>query len=86
MRDDTQGCSKQVQFFGTVVSHGKNKSSWNVKFDIFPSDDNVIQNISQAKLIVMADGEEEKPIADNESLDELHIEDDNKSPQKKGIT
>jgi len=30
----------------------------------------------------MADGEEEKPIADNERLDEMHIEDEYKSPQK----
>jgi hypothetical protein len=43
----------------------------------------LFKNISQAKLIVMADGEEEKPIADNERLDELHIEDDDKTPQKK---
>ncbi|MFO0446406.1 MAG: hypothetical protein ACK51L_01945 [bacterium] len=31
----------------------------------------------------MADGEEEKPIAENERLDEMYIEDENKSPQKK---
>jgi hypothetical protein len=43
----------KYHFFGTVVSRGKKKSSWNVKFDILPSDDNVIQNISQAKLIVV---------------------------------
>jgi hypothetical protein len=31
----------------------------------------------------VADGEEEKPIADNERLDEMHIKDEYKSPQKK---
>jgi hypothetical protein len=33
-------------FFGTVVSHGKNKSSWNAKWDVLSESDNVIHNIS----------------------------------------
>jgi hypothetical protein len=72
--------------FGTVVSHGKNKCTWNVKFDILPSDDNIIQNISLSKLIGAGDGKEEKPIADGEMLDEMEItdsKDGDVSPQKK---
>ena len=32
-------------FFGTVVSRSKNKGSWNVKFDVLPVDENVVENI-----------------------------------------
>jgi len=50
---------------------------------LLPSDEDVIQNISWAKLIVVVDGEEEKPITDNEKFDELNIIDKDESPQKK---
>jgi hypothetical protein len=68
---------KEIQnkynFFGTVVSQGKNKSSWNVKWYVLPVDDNVINNISRSKLTIVEDGEKERPINDNECLDEVEI-------------
>jgi hypothetical protein len=63
----------KYNFFGTVVSWGKNKSSWNVKWDVLPVNDNMINNISRSKLSVVEDGEEEKPINDNEQLDEVEV-------------
>jgi len=70
-------------FFGTVVSHGKNKSSWNVKWDVLPESDNIIQNITRSKLIVVADGEEEKAITDDAKLDDVAMVDDEvESPEK----
>jgi len=56
----------KYNFFGTVVSWGKNKSSWNVKWDVLPVNDNMINNISRLKPTIVEDGEEEKPINDNE--------------------
>jgi hypothetical protein len=75
-------------FFGTVVSRGNNKSSWNVRFDILPLDQNVIQNISRTKLTVVNDGEEEKPYDDTDKLDEVAINSDvdESSPVKKKTT
>jgi len=63
----------KYNFFGTVVSRGKNKSSWNVKWEVLPVNDNVINNISRSKLTVVIDGEEERPINDNERLDEVEV-------------
>ena len=61
----------KYMFFGTVVSRGKGKSSWNVKFDVLPVHQNVVQNITRTKLTVVEDGEEEKALQDNEQLDEV---------------
>lgn len=73
----------KFNFFGTVVSRGKNKSSWNVKWDVLPESDNIINNISRSKLTVVADGEEEKALPDDAKLDDLTMEDDEgKSPTK----
>jgi len=36
----------KYMFFGTVVSKGKGKTSWNVKWDILPVDNNVVTNIT----------------------------------------
>jgi hypothetical protein len=71
-------------FFGTVVSRGKNKNSWNVKWDALPASDNVVQNITRTKLIVVEDGEEEKPIDDDDKLDEVELNSDkeDESPEK----
>jgi len=66
----------KFNFFGTVVSHGKNKSSWNVKWDFLPESDNIINNISRSKLTVVVDGEEEKAPPDDAKLDDLTMEDD----------
>jgi hypothetical protein len=63
----------KYNFISTVVSQGKNKSSWNVKWDVLPVNNNVINNISRSKLTIVEDGEEEKPINDNEWLDEVEI-------------
>jgi len=49
-------------FFGTVFSRGTGKSSWNVKFDVLPADDNVVSNITRGKLEVVQPGEEEQPL------------------------
>jgi len=53
-------------FFGTVVSRGKNKSSWNVRFDVLPLEENVIENFARTKLEVIGDGEEEKPLNEHD--------------------
>ncbi len=79
----------KYNFFGTVISHGKNKSSWNVKWDVLPIDENIISNIVWEKLTVVDDGEEEKPIKDGDRLDEVEMksdEDENaeSSPEKTG--
>jgi hypothetical protein len=34
----------KYNLFGTVISCGKNKSSWNVKWDVSPVDENIISN------------------------------------------
>jgi hypothetical protein len=74
----------KFQFFGTVVSQGKNKSSWNVKWDVLPESDNVIDNITRSKLTVMADGEEENALPDDAKLDDVAMADDEyESPTKK---
>ncbi len=75
----------KYNFFGTVISRGKNKGSWNVKFDVLPVDENVLHNISRVKLTVIADGEEEKPIGEDEHLDEVELKSDTEedaSPKK----
>ena len=76
-------------FFGTVVSRGRGKSRWNVKFDVLPLNQKIIHNITRTKLTVVEEGEEEKAIADGVLLDvvELHsdVDDDdpaNTSPEK----
>jgi hypothetical protein len=79
----------KYNFFGTVISRGKNKSSWNVKWDVLPVDDCIISNIARTKLTMVEDGEEEKPINDGDHLDEVEInseEEDNalSSPEKSG--
>jgi hypothetical protein len=58
-------------FFGTVISRDKNKNSWNIKWDALPVNNNVVHNIMHMKLIVAQDGEEEKPINDDDKLDEV---------------
>jgi hypothetical protein len=75
----------KYMFFGTVVACGKSKNSWNVKWDILPVNNNIIQNITRTKLTVVEDGEEEKAIADGILLDEVEYDSDNKeesSPTK----
>ncbi len=73
----------EFQFFGTVVSWGNKKSSWNVNWDVLPESDNVIYNISRSKLTVMADGEEENALPDNAKLDDIAMADDEgESPTK----
>jgi hypothetical protein len=56
----------KYNFFGTVISCGKNKSSWNVKWDVLPVDENIISNIAWTKLIIVEDSEEEKPLNDGD--------------------
>jgi hypothetical protein len=79
----------KYNFFGTVTSRGKNKGLWNVKWDVLPMDKNVVQNKSRGKLTVVGDGEEEKPIGDDEHLDVVKMLSDteegkeNVSPKKK---
>jgi hypothetical protein len=46
-------------FFRTVSSRGRVKGAWNVKFDVLPINQNVIENISRVKLHVLEPGEEE---------------------------
>jgi hypothetical protein len=77
----------KYMFFGTVVSRGKGKSSWNVKFDVLPIHQNIVHNITRTKLTVVDDGEEEKALQDNEQLDEVAYNsdatnDDAASPDK----
>ena len=67
-------------FFGTVVARGRSKNSWNVKWDILPVNNNIIQNITRTKLAVVEDGEEEKAIPDGTLLDDL-VYDSDKDPE-----
>ncbi len=84
MQDDPKEIPNKFFFFGTVVLRGKNKSSCNVKWDVLPKSDNFIQNITRSKLIVVADGEEEKAITDDAKLDDVvMVDDEGESPQKK---
>ena len=50
-------------YFGTVTACGKTKSSSNVRFDVLPFDDNVMENIAHAKLSVLNNREEEHPLS-----------------------
>jgi len=61
----------KYMFFDTVVACGKSKNYRNVKWDILPVNNNIIQNITRTKLTVVEDGEEEKAIADGILLDEV---------------
>jgi hypothetical protein len=61
-------------FFGTVISRGKAKSTWNVKWMYYHN--NVIKNITRTKLTVVEDGEEEKGLPDNVQLDEVSLDSD----------
>ena len=74
----------KFMFFGTVISRGKGKSSWNVKWDILPSSENVINNITRTKLIVVEDGEEERGLPADAKLDDIAVasDEDVLSPEK----
>jgi hypothetical protein len=73
----------KFQFFGIIVSGGKNKSSWNVKWDVLPKSNNIIYNIMRSKLTVVADGEGENALPDDAQLDDIAIADDEcESPTK----
>jgi hypothetical protein len=62
------------------------KNSWNVKKEIQPVDNNVVKNITQTKLTVIKEGDEEKAIPDNVQLAEVEYvsdqDDAGNSPQK----
>jgi hypothetical protein len=58
-------------FFGTVISRGKGKNTWNVKWDTLAVQSNVIKNITQTKLSIIEEGEEEKALLDDVQLDEM---------------
>jgi len=76
----------KFMFFGTVISRGKGKSSWNVKWDVLPSSENVISNITRTKLIGVEDGEEERGFPDDAKLDDVAMasDEDVRSPEKAG--
>jgi hypothetical protein len=64
-------------------------STWNVKWDVLPVDENIISNIAQTKHSVVEDGEEEKPINDGDWLDEVEMNSEKdknavSSPEKTG--
>ena len=74
-------------FFGTVVSRGSGRSSWNICFDLLPCDENIVGNVSRGKLAVVQPGEEEVPLnaRDQARFDELGcevIEEVEPSPKK----
>ena len=62
-------------FFCAVVSRGGDRSSWNVRFDVLPCDENSVVNISRGKLAVIQPGEEELPLnaRDQARFDELGV-------------
>ena len=74
----------KYMFFGTVVSRGKGKNTWIVKWDILPVQSNVIKNITWTKLSVIEEGEEEKAVPDDAQLDEMEYDSDKEdaSPKK----
>ncbi len=89
--DEQQGCipkslPNNFNFFGTVVASGAGKSTWNVKFDVLPSHDNVICNITRTKLTVVGADEEEQPLSqrDQDKMDSLsQVEDEVEEGEKK---
>ena len=66
----------KYMFFGTVILRCKGKSTWNVKWDVLPLINNVINNITRTKFTVVEDGEEEKGLPDNVQLDEVALDSD----------
>ncbi len=51
------GVSLDYCYFGTVVAGGGVKTAkkgWDVMFDVFPANNNIVGNITQSKLTVLA--------------------------------
>jgi hypothetical protein len=74
----------KYMFFGTVISRGKGKNTWNVKWDTLPMQSNVIKNITRRKLTIIEEGEEEKALPDDVQLDEMEYnsDEDDASPMR----
>jgi hypothetical protein len=56
------GIASNYCYFGTVVASGDVKTAkkgWDVMFDVLPAGDNIVGNITQSKLTVLAPGDEE---------------------------
>jgi hypothetical protein len=53
-------------FFGTVTARGRVKNTWNVRFDVLPQEESVVENISRTRLTVVVPGEEEQPLTQRE--------------------
>jgi hypothetical protein len=93
--DQRNAIPKNVQnkllFFGTVISRGKRKSTWNVKWGILPTNNNAVNSITRTKLTVVEDGEEDKGILDDALLDDVEYNSDNndgnpeEAPPKKKV-
>lgn len=54
---------QQFQFFGTVVARGAGKKTWNIEFDIVPSHDNIISDLTRAKLTAIGTHEEDNTLS-----------------------
>ena len=71
----TKKCIKQFLLLWDCHStwEKQNKSSWNIRFDVLPYNDNVMENIACTKLSVLNNGEEEHPLSqcDQELMDSL---------------
>jgi hypothetical protein len=74
----------KYMFFGTAISRGKGKNTWNVKWDTLPVQSNVIKNITCTKLTVIEEGEEEKAVPDDAQPDEMEYnsDQDDASPRR----
>jgi hypothetical protein len=56
------GIASNYCYFGTVVAGGGVKTAkkgWDVMFDVLPAGDNIVGNVTQSKLTVLAPGDEE---------------------------
>jgi hypothetical protein len=63
------GIASNYCYFGTVVAGGGGKTAkkgWDVMFDVLPADDNIVGNITQSKLTVLA------PSSDEESAEQIN--------------
>ena len=70
-----------------MIKGGGNKTAkkgWDVKFDILPHKDNIIENISRGKLMVLAPGEDEESFTRASKAEELAcIENEEEEKKKK---
>jgi hypothetical protein len=66
--DEQWGCipistPNNFKFVGTVVARGAGKKTWNIKFDIVPSHNNIISDLIRTKLTAIGTHEEDNTLS-----------------------